>query len=95
MIVASAYTPTDSGWGLWFLVAVVVLATVAVGVAWIARRIAAVIAEHRGRVQRQIINKTTVMAVMASLGEDAQTSLGDGNGYGSGNGYGYGNGYGW
>lgn len=47
MTAASAYTPTDSGWGLWFLVAVVVLATVAVGVAWIARRIAAVIAEHR------------------------------------------------
>lgn len=34
MTAASAYTPTDSGWGLWFLVAVVVLATVAVGVAW-------------------------------------------------------------
>lgn len=47
MTAASAYTSTDSGWGLWFLVAVVVLATVAVGVAWIARRIAAVIAEHR------------------------------------------------
>ena len=35
------------------------------------------------------------MAVMASLGEDAQTSLGDGDGYGSGNGYGDGDGYGY
>ena len=47
MIVASAYTPTDSGWGVEFLVAVVVLAIALWAVVAVVRLVASTLHRHR------------------------------------------------